>query len=279
MQPICKRQAAGAPSPPPASFSFSAFSCFPLCHPKMSRRRRFAIRICLGIALLSAFGAHPADAGTAPASLPRAFETGDPLAAWIAEAAHRFDIPASWIRDVMRIESGGDARAVSPKGAIGLMQLMPETWADLRLRYGLGSDPFDPRDNILAGAAYLRELHDRFGDPGFLAAYNAGPARYEAFLATGRPLPDETRAYIGALSPLTAGGGAEAHLALASQVPSSAEAPLFLLIPAHSSAARGLSFAVQHERSSAIARVADLTGFVPQSTGLFISVSRQNSTP
>ncbi len=95
------------------------------------------------------------------------------------------------------------------------MQLMPETWADLRLRYGLGSDPFDPRDNILAGAAYLRELHDRFGDSGFLAAYNAGPARYEAFLATGRPLPDETRAYLGALAPLTAGGSAETRLAVA----------------------------------------------------------------
>jgi hypothetical protein len=279
MQPICKRQAAGAPSPPPASFSFSAFSCFPLCHPKMSRRRRFATRICLGIVLLSALGAHPVDAGTAPGSALGAFESGDPFGAWIAEAARRFDIPASWIRDVMRVESRGDARAVSPKGAMGLMQLMPETWADLRLRYGLGSDPFDPRDNILAGAAYLRELHDRFGDPGFLAPYNAGPARYEAFLATGRALPDETRAYLGALAPLTAGNSAETRLPVASAVQSWLEAPLFVLLTAHSSAARRVSFAVQHERSSAVARVADLTGFVPQSTGLYIAVSHQNLTP
>src|SRR3546814_17844195 len=94
----------------------------------------------------------------------------------------------------MRVESRGDVRAVSPKGAMGLMQLMPDTWASLRVRLGLGANPYDPRDNILAGAAYLREMHDRYGSPGFLAAYNAGPGRYEEALA-GRPLPAETRAY------------------------------------------------------------------------------------
>src|SRR3546814_3022380 len=87
----------------------------------------------------------------------------------------------------MRVESRGDVRAVSPKGAMGLMQLMPDTWASLRVRLGLGANPYDPRDNILAGAAYLREMHDRYGSPGFLAAYNAGPGRYEEYLA-GRPL-------------------------------------------------------------------------------------------
>ena len=79
---------------------------------------------------------------------------------------------------------------------MGLMQIMPQTWSGLRLRYGLGANPYDPHDNILAGAAYLRELHDRYGAPGFLAAYNAGPARYDDHLATGRPLPAETRAYV-----------------------------------------------------------------------------------
>ena len=279
MQPIRKQRAAGTASPRPASFSFPAIRFFLVCRRETSRRHRFAARICLGIALLSALGAHPADAGPWSASAPIVFETGDPFAAWIAEAARRFGIPASWIRDVMRVESRGDVRAVSSKGAMGLMQLMPETWAELRLRYGLGSDPFDPRDNILAGAAYLRELHDRFGDAGFLGAYNAGPARYEAFLATGRPLPEETRAYIDALAPLTVGGATTARLEVASAVPSWVEAPLFVLLPAHSSAARGPSVAVQHERSSAVARVADLTGFVPQSSGLFIAVSHQNSTP
>ncbi len=85
----------------------------------------------------------------------------EPYAALIAEAAQRFAIPAAWIRAIMRVESRGDRRAVSPKGAMGLMQLMPETWAALRARYGLGRDAFDPHDNILAGAAFLREMHDR----------------------------------------------------------------------------------------------------------------------
>lgn len=95
--------------------------------------------------------------------------------AHITEAAQRFRIPVVWIRAVMRAESAGDPRAFSSAGAMGLMQIMPATWAELRVRHRLGGDPYDPRDNILAGAAYLRELHDRYGAPGFLAAYNAGP--------------------------------------------------------------------------------------------------------
>ncbi|WP_066798545.1 lytic transglycosylase domain-containing protein [Sphingomonas soli] len=117
----------------------------------------------------------------------------------IARASQRFVIPDSLIRAVIAVESGGVVYAVSPKGAMGLMQLMPGTWAELRRRYALGSDPFDPCDNIFAGTAYLRELLDRYGDPGFLAAYNAGPGRYEAYLA-GRPLPAETVAYVARLS-------------------------------------------------------------------------------
>ena len=85
---------------------------------------------------------------------------------------------------------------------MGLMQLMPGTWVELSVRYGLGLDPFDPRDNILAGTAYLREMHDRFGSAGFLAAYHAGPSRYEQHLATGQPLPSETAAYVAAVAPL-----------------------------------------------------------------------------
>ena len=129
--------------------------------------------------------------------------TADPIAAIVAEASQRFGIPASWIRAVMQVESFGDVRALSPKGAMGLMQIMPEAWAALRSRYGLGADPYDAHDNILAGAAYLRESLDRYGSPGFLAAYNAGPARYEDHLATGRALPAETRAYVAALAPVS----------------------------------------------------------------------------
>ena len=88
---------------------------------------------------------------------------------------------------------------------MGLMQVMPGTWAELRAAHGLGSDPFDPRDNILAGTAYLRAMYDRFGSPGFLAAYNAGPGRYAEHLATGRPLPRETRDYVATLAPIITG--------------------------------------------------------------------------
>ncbi|WP_395447966.1 lytic transglycosylase domain-containing protein [Aminobacter sp. UC22_36] len=132
-------------------------------------------------------------------------EPSDPYAAHIAEASRRFAVPAAWIRAVIGKESAGDERAVSSAGALGLMQIMPGTWYELRARWPLGQDPFDPRDNILAGTAYLREMHDRFGSPGFLAAYNAGPARYEAYLA-GRPLPAETLAYVETLSPLIGAG-------------------------------------------------------------------------
>jgi membrane-bound lytic murein transglycosylase B len=142
------------------------------------------------------------DAAFAETAPPRAAQSGGSYATYIAEAAQRFGIPAHWILAVMRAESAGAARVESAKGAMGLMQIMPDTWDELRARYRLGRDPFDPRDNILAGAAYLRELHDRFGSPGFLAAYNAGPTRYAEHLATGRPLPRETRDYVATLMPL-----------------------------------------------------------------------------
>lgn len=118
----------------------------------------------------------------------------------VADAAQRFDIPAHWIDAVIAVESGGETAAVSARGARGLMQIMPATWRDLRARYGLGHDPVDPRDNVFAGTAYLRELYDRFGIPGAFAAYNAGPDRYREHRDTGRPLPGETREYLAALA-------------------------------------------------------------------------------
>lgn len=135
----------------------------------------------------------------------------------IAEAAERFAIPPAWVREVMRAESAGctevDGRpVVSRAGAMGLMQLMPATYAELRERHGLGTDPHAPRDNVFAGAAYLRELHDRFGTPGFLAAYHAGPARYDAHRRRSGPLPLETQAYL-----------AQVHAALGFARPSEVE--------------------------------------------------------
>ena len=138
---------------------------------------------------------------------------------FIVEAAQRFGIPAPWIVAVMRAESANDPRAISRAGAMGLMQVMPDTWDHLRARHGLGRDPFDPRDNILAGTAYLREMWDRYGSvAAMLAAYNAGPGRYDAYLQTGRVLPAETRAYVAALAPLIGG-------ASASDGPSAAPSP------------------------------------------------------
>jgi soluble lytic murein transglycosylase-like protein len=145
-----------------------------------------------------------------------------PVGRWsghIAEASRSFGIPESWIRRVMQAESGGRTSLggrpiVSRAGAMGLMQLMPATWREMRALLGLGADPHDPRDNILAGAAYLRMMYDRFGHPGLFAAYNAGPARYAEHLRSGRRLPGETVAYVSAVTgrtnsraaPLSQGG-------------------------------------------------------------------------
>lgn len=126
---------------------------------------------------------------------------------YIAEASGRFGVPVEWIERVIRAESAGlttlGGRPITSRaGAMGLMQLMPRTWAQMRVALRLGLDPYDPRDNILAGTAYLRLMYDRFGYPGLFGAYNAGPARYAAYLAAERTLPGETHAYLAAV-----GGG------------------------------------------------------------------------
>jgi soluble lytic murein transglycosylase-like protein len=132
----------------------------------------------------------------------------DPVARWhdlIERASARFGIPAVWIARVIRAESAGlparDGRPTrSRAGAMGLMQLMPETWAAMRVRLDLGDNPDDPADNILAGTGFLRLMYDRFGYPGLFAAYNAGPGRYARALGVGAPLPGETRAYLATIT-------------------------------------------------------------------------------
>lgn len=143
----------------------------------------------------------------------------------MARAAAVSGLPESLIRAVMAAESGGDPRAVSRAGAMGLMQLMPSTWRMLRARLALGEDPFNIGDNVLAGAVYLRELRDRFGAPGFLAAYNAGPGRYAEHLGGGRPLPAETRAYLAKLAPVagTASASASSDWRISPLFPSAVE--------------------------------------------------------
>lgn len=126
---------------------------------------------------------------------------------YIAEASDRFGVPVAWIERVMQAESRGrtmlNGQPIrSPAGAIGLMQLMPATWADMRARLGLGIDPDDPRDNILAGTLYLRLMYDRFGYPGLFAAYNAGPRRYADYVAGRSRLPSETVDYLSSVAHL-----------------------------------------------------------------------------
>ncbi|MGV7122334.1 lytic transglycosylase domain-containing protein [Sphingopyxis sp. 550A] len=169
----------------------------------MARRQHFAGRFALRVsapfgALLASFVlpfvCTPAVAAVQPG--------GHPYAAPVAEAAQRFAIPELWIWRVMNAESRGRAGAVSHAGAMGLMQIMPGTWASLTARHRLGSDPFDPRANILAGAAYLRAMWDRYGDIALmLAAYNAGPGRADAYASGRRGLPAETVAYVAKIAP------------------------------------------------------------------------------
>ena len=152
--------------------------------------------------MVATFALPPACAQDAPA---RQTSDDEPYAEFVAEAARRFDLPATLLQAVIRAESGGDARAVSPAGTLGLMQIAPDVWSEARAKLELAADPFDPHDNILAGAAYLRALRDRFGTPGFLAAYRLGPEPYQALLKSGRALPGEAQDYVAALAPFVAG--------------------------------------------------------------------------
>lgn len=126
----------------------------------------------------------------------------DPWGPYIREASSRFDVPETWIRAVIYQESGGHLYdhsgqlITSIPGAMGLMQLMPPTYDELKAQYRLGPDPYDPHDNILAGTAYIRQMYEIYGSPGFLAAYNYGPGSLDNYLKTGRALPRETRQYV-----------------------------------------------------------------------------------
>lgn len=135
----------------------------------------------------------------------------DPWGPYIHEASSRFDVPEKWIRAVINRESGGrlfDRNGnfvTSVPGAMGLMQLMPPTYDDMRLQNNLNDDPFDPHDNILAGTAYIRQMYDIYGSPGFLAAYNDGPGSLDRYLRRKRPLPRETRRYVASIGPQITG--------------------------------------------------------------------------
>jgi hypothetical protein len=154
----------------------------------------------------------PLVVSTPPVSLPQpifdaenTMTLPDRLARWdrlIDEAARRFKVPREWIVAVMRQESGGrtvlqnDVPITSVAGAMGLMQVMPDTYRDMRLENRLGQNAYDPRDNVMAGTAYIKFLHGKYGYPALFAAYNDGPGNLEANLAGKRDLPAETIAYL-----------------------------------------------------------------------------------
>ncbi|MGH6678532.1 MAG: lytic transglycosylase domain-containing protein [Bradyrhizobium sp.] len=273
------RSAPAAPSTPHDSSSFPAVAA-PLARRTGTRRLRGIcghIPVAIGLALLLAGGVAHAQAGDRRS--PAVTSESGRFARFVSEAALRFGIPTSWINAVMQAESRGVVRAVSPKGAMGLMQIMPDTWSGLRSRYGLGADPFDPHDNILAGAAYLRELHDRYGALGFLAAYNAGPGRYEDHLATGRPLPAETRAYVAALTPSLHDGGSAPGNFITAIIRSWIDAPLFPVRRSDGSTVPPRSLdGVSQQRPTATS-AADWTGLAPQSEGLFARMSIRRPKP
>ena len=155
---------------------------------------------------------------------------------------------------------------------------MPKTYAELRVRHRLGADPCDPHDNILAGAAYLREMLDRYGAPGFLAAYNAGPARYDEHLMRGRPLPGETQDYVAKLAPMIGVQQGEDQKGTAFDLFAWLHAALF---PTHGDPSPGatlLAVRAQPDRSPAVRRVVDLSALAPSSEGLFVRLASESGS-
>ncbi|MFL5240080.1 MAG: lytic transglycosylase domain-containing protein [Rhizomicrobium sp.] len=128
-----------------------------------------------------------------------------------AAAAKRFNIPEIWIRAVMHVESGGRTMMAehqpikSSAGAMGLMQLMPQTYRDMRTQLGLGPNPYEPHDNIVAGTAYLKWLRGKYGYPQMFAAYNDGPGHLDIRLRNAGLLPLETRNYLVKVTGLVSG--------------------------------------------------------------------------
>lgn len=232
-------------------------------------------RSCVAAGTLWLLAAEPV---SAQQSIVIAPPEASSTATHVSDAALRFGIPEHWIYAVMRAESAGRVNATSPVGAQGLMQIMPATWAVLRARYALGSNAYDPRDNIMAGAAYIREMYDQFGAPGFLGAYNAGPGRYGDYVTKGRPLPAETRAYIAKIAPELAVGIPTSHsLAATSTVllaqPRWTHAALFAMRPDHNQ----LDSSAETQSPKNARETTDRTLENRRPNGMFVQISRRVS--
>ena len=251
-------------------------SCVDLVIWRCGGRRRIVLLLVSG--LTCATGATLP--GVAQVSVPVRAASVHSNGAHIAEASRRFGIPATWIVAVMRAESAADVRAVSSAGAIGLMQVMPDTWAELRARYSLGRDPYDPHDNILAGTAYLREMWDRYGNvAAMLAAYNAGPARYDEHRATGRPLPAETRAYVASLAPVLRGERASKIAWVASRPLDWREEAVFVVRAGNTSSIDSLPPARRSAGSQLSVPETPQARLTPASHGLFVARDHKGAAP
>lgn len=124
----------------------------------------------------------------------------------IERHADRQRLSRRLVQAVVQVESGYNSRALSPKGAKGLMQLMPDTARSLSVR-----DPYDPEESLSGGTRYLRQMLDRFGDLQLaLAAYNAGPGAVDRY--DGIPPYKETRNYVRRILTLIDGGDLEVYL-------------------------------------------------------------------
>jgi membrane-bound lytic murein transglycosylase B len=171
--------------------------------------------LLLAVPLAAQAAAKPSAAKARPAPVLSAYQQEQAMTPsqlilrWkplVAQASRRAGVPVAWINAVMRVESGGrtmlaDAQPmVSSKGALGLMQVLPQTYQDMRAQYRLGPDPFNPKDNINAGAGYLRWLRGKYGYPIMFAAYNAGPGEVDDVLGGNKRLPAETQAYVARVS-------------------------------------------------------------------------------
>jgi hypothetical protein len=230
-----------------------------------------AVAVITTFSLLFNAFAHAKSASNDPSLANK--HTQSEIEAFVEEAAKRFTVPARWIRAIMRIESGGDVRARSPKGAIGLMQVMPSTYEELRLRHDLGADPFDPHDNILAGSAYIRELLDRFGSPGFPAAYNAGPVRFDRYLTAGRALPAETLEYVEAFASMIDRGQFQRRVVDGPNSFTGNDAPLFALRADGNPSSESSALGMQPNGASTARRIVDLSALVPHSKALFVRIA------
>lgn len=251
-------------------------SCTRPASGRCGARRRMLLLLLSGL-FLPVTATQPLMAQT---DVPEQAIAAHPYAAQVTEASQRFGIPTTWIMAVMRAESAGDVRALSSAGAMGLMQVMPDTWAGLRIRHGLGRDPYDPRDNIFAGTAYLREMWDRYGNvAAMLAAYNAGPARYDEYRLADRPLPAETRAYVAALAPVLLGEQPPDGTVAAAQPLDWREAAIFISREDGTSATDPVSPHRTVGGASPPVPAVPQAGLTPQPEGLFVRRETAEARP